>query len=141
MFLQITSDIYWKLKIMSIQVIIFILFGVIALWMVLKPLTKKKKDIQEPSNPIIIAPTPDNEIVDQPDEVINGEMPDKPLPVNCQLAQFQPAPQDFFYVDCCGKPHKGEGFQPWEKRSPVAIDSNKEFFGMTLLDVEAEKDC
>ena len=68
-------------------------------------------------------------------------MPEKPLPVNCQLAQFQPAPQDFFYVDCCGNPQKGEGFQPWEKRSPVAIDSNKPFFGMTLLDVEAEKDC
>jgi len=126
---------------MSIQVIIFVLFGVIALWMILNPLTKKKKESKQPSNPIIIAPTPDNEIVDQPDEIINGEMPEKPLPVNCQLAQFQPAPQDFFYVDCCGSPHKGEGFQPWEKRSPVAIDSNQPFFGMTLLDVEAEKDC
>ncbi len=122
---------------MSIQIIIFVLFGVITLWMIVKPLVNKKKESQKPANPIIT----DSETRDESEEIIKGEMPDKPLPVNCQLAQFQPAPQEFFYIDCCGSPHKGEGFQPWEKRAPVAIDSNKEFFGMTLLDVEAEKDC
>jgi len=89
---------------------------------------------------IDVLPKDENPI--QPSEIIiPAEMPEKPLPINCQLAQFQPAPQDFFYVDCCGVPHKGQGFEPWEKRAPVAIDANKGFFGMTLLDSEAEINC
>jgi hypothetical protein len=137
------EDIYGKLKVMSIQIIIFIVFGIIALWMLLNPLTKTKDNTPPP--PIVTPPTSNDETDQNPigpgEIIIPGEMPEKPLPVNCQLAQFQPSPQDFFYVDCCGNPQKGEGFQPWEKRSPVAIDSNQPFFGMTLLDVEAEKDC
>lgn len=122
---------------MTIQIILFILFGTIISWIFLKPLLIKKNsknDLKEPSLPEI-------PVEDSPIEVIEPEMPEKPLPVNCQLAQFQPAPQDFFYVDCCGVPQKGQGFEPWEKRSPVSIDSNKPFFGMTLLDVEAEINC
>ena len=107
------------------------------------PKEEPKEEPKEIVNPKeLVLPIDVSELpVETPKEVIPAEMPDKPLPINCQLAQFQPVPQDFFYIDCCGKPHKGEGFQPWEKRAPVAIDSNKEFFGMTLLDVEAERDC
>lgn len=124
---------------MSIQIIILIVFGVISLWMLFNPLTKTKNNTPNP--PINTNDETDQNPIGPGEIIIPGEMPEKPLPVNCQLAQFQPAPQDFFYVDCCGNPQKGEGFQPWEKRSPVAIDSNKPFFGMTLLDVVAEKDC
>lgn len=105
---------------------------------------KKSKDSNVISNipdPQEIDVLPNEETPVTPTETIPAEMPEKPLPVNCQLAQFQPAPQDYFYIDCCGNPKKGEGFEPWEKRAPVAIDANKEFFGMTLLDVEAEINC
>jgi len=95
--------------------------------------------ITEPQE-IDVLPNEENPIL--PSEIIiPTEMPEKPLPIKCQFAQFQPAPQDFFYVDCCGVPHKGQGFEPWEKRAPVAIDSNQSFFGLTLLDTEAEIDC
>jgi len=122
---------------MILQTTLIVAFASVILWVVIITLKNKNKksEIQEP----II-----NEPIEQelPIEIdIPGEMPEKPLPINCQLAQFQPAPQDFFYVDCCGVPHKGTGFEPWEKRSPVSIDSNKPFFGMTLLDVEAEINC
>lgn len=120
---------------MSILSIIVILFGGIALWILWKSFSKERTNDPKPFFP----PT-EGDINDQ-NPIELGEMPEKPLPVNCQLAQFQPAPQEFFYVDCCGKPKKGEGFEPWEKRSPVSIDANKPFIGMTLLDVEAEKDC
>lgn len=107
------------------------------IWFVMKPL--KKKLGNKPNTIPTDVPTNEEPVVLEPEPT--PEMPEKPLPVNCQLAQFQPAPQDFFYVDCCGVPHKGQGFEPWEKRSPVSIDSNKPFFGMTLLDVEAEINC
>jgi len=70
-----------------------------------------------------------------------GEMPIKPAPVNCQFAIFRPAPEKYFYTDCCGNPQSGEGFQPWEKRTPVSIDTNKEFEGMDLIGEEAQFDC
>jgi len=104
--------------------------------------SKAGNSVTEITNPQEIDVLPKDEIPIQPSEIIiPAEMPEKPLPINCQLAQFQPAPQDFFYVDCCGVPHKGQGFEPWEKRAPVAIDANKGFFGMTLLDSEAEINC
>ncbi len=120
---------------MILQTTLIIAFTSVILWVVIVTLKNKNKDIPPP----VVHETTDEE---EPLEIdVLSEMPEKPLPVNCQLAQFQPAPQDFFYVDCCGAPHKGEGFQPWEKRSPVSIDNNKPFFGMTLLDVEAEINC
>lgn len=72
---------------------------------------------------------------------LEEEMPIKPEPINCQKASFKAAPEEFFYIDCCGKPNKGEGFQSWEKRAPVSIDINKPFFGMELLNEEGNQDC
>jgi len=117
-------------------ILLALAMGVIV-WFVMKPL-KKRKTNETPKND-----TPPEEIkIDEPVEADpEPEMPEKPLPVNCQKAQFRPAPEGFFYVDCCGKPVKGEGFQPWEKRSPVAIDANKLFEGMDLLDEDAEINC
>jgi hypothetical protein len=133
---------------MSILTIILICFGAVSLWMLFNPLTKKRKTPQNPTEPTTVVKPLEEEpnniepVLETPNlEPVEGEMPEKPLPVNCQLAQFQPAPQDFFYVDCCGTPQKGEGFQPWEKRSPVSIDANKPFVGMTLLDQEADINC
>lgn len=83
-------------------------------------------------------PNPPEEIIEEP---IEGEMPIKPSPVDCQKATFRPAPEEFFYVDCCGKPKKGEGFQPWEKKPPVSIDVNKPFIGMDLIGEPGESDC
>lgn len=120
---------------MSILSVVVILFGGVAFWILWKSFSKEDK-----KNPDHLSiPTKENFFEQKSDET--GEMSEKLPPINCQLAQFQPAPQEFFYVDCCGKPKKGEGFEPWEKRSPVSIDANKPFVGMTLLDVEAEKDC
>lgn len=138
---------------MTELIIILSLFGVVSISLIYSALKKRTT-----KNPIIL-PNDNNELtppdsdpvgpgeivipgdVIPSDEEPIGEMPDKPLPINCQLAQFQPAPQDYFYIDCCGNPQKGDGFEPWEKRSPVAIDSNQPFYGMTLLDVEAEINC
>lgn len=120
---------------MSTLTILIVASGLLIIGVILSQLKNKKDIISKP-----IVPS-DGQNVTPVEEIGSGEMPEKPLPVNCQLAQFEPAPQEFFYVDCCGNPHKGEGFQPWEKRAPVGIDSNKPFIGMILLDVEAEKDC
>ena len=79
--------------------------------------------------------------VETPEVPSEGEMPIRPEPVDCQKATFRPAPEDFFYVDCCGKPQKGEGFQPWEKRPPVSIDVNKPFMGMDLIGEPGDSDC
>ena len=122
---------------MILQTTLIIAFISVILGFVIVTLKNKNKK-NDVVNPVVEKPIEE----EPPMEIdIPGEMPEKPLPVNCQLAQFQPAPQDFFYVDCCGVPQKGEGFQPWEKRSPVSIDTNKPFFGMTILDVEAEINC
>ena len=121
---------------MILQTILLSAFIGVVLGVVVVLFKNKNKKISS-ENIVISEP-----IEEQPIEIdIPGEMPIKPLPINCQLAQFQPAPQDFFYVDCCGVPQKGEGYQPWEKRAPVSIDTNKPFFGMTILDVEAEINC
>lgn len=137
---------------MGIQIILFVLAGVAAVWMILNPLTKKRNNNPQPILPIkndddvkeVI--TIDDPVDSDPELTIipiddEGEMPIKPLPVNCQSAMFNPYPEKYFYYNCCGERFEGEGYQPWEKRSPVSIDSNKEFEGMTLLDVEAEPDC
>ena len=126
---------------MSILSVVVILFGGAALWLLWKSFSKDDINDPKPFFPSTEEDIPDQNPIEPGEVIIPSEMPEKPLPVNCQLAQFQPAPQEFFYVDCCGNPKKGEGFEPWEKRSPVSIDANKPFIGMTLLDVEAEKDC
>lgn len=132
---------------MTIILISIVVLG--GLWFFFKSSNKKtnihlidevpiEKEIDvAPSEPIKPAKVP-IPIVPIEDE---GEMPIKPLPINCQKAQFEAAPARFFYTDCCGELHEGEGFQPWEKRAPVSIDSNKPFEGMILLDVEAEIEC
>lgn len=126
---------------MSILSVVVILFGGAALWLLWKSFSKDDINDPKPFFSSTEEDIPDQNPIEPGEVIIPSEMPEKPLPVNCQLAQFQPAPQEFFYVDCCGNPKKGEGFEPWEKRSPVSIDANKPFIGMTLLDVEAEKDC
>ena len=104
---------------MSIQIFLFVAFGLIAIWMLANPLTKKKNS--EPLPPL------------KPQPTTTGEMPIKPIPINCQKATFRPAPEKFIYTDCCGEVQEGEGFQPWEKRSPVSIDVNQYFEGMDLI--------
>lgn len=126
---------------MQTLIVVLVLFGGACLWLLWKSFSKNNDQKPQPIIPPTDGNLPDESPIGPGEVIIPGEMPEKPLPVNCQLAQFQPAPQDFFYVDCCGSPKKGTGFEPWEKRSPVAIDANQPFFGMTLLDVEAEKDC
>lgn len=135
---------------MSILTIILICFGAVSLWMLLNPLTKKKQN-QIPTTPIepttVVKPVeevPNNiePVIETPTlEPIEGEMPIKPKPVNCQKAIFRPAPEKFVYTDCCGEVQEGEGYQPWEKRSPVSIDANQEFVGMDLLGEESNIDC
>lgn len=103
---------------MTIQIVLFILFGIICIWMLSNQLTKKKKI----SSDVFFPP-----VTSEP------EMPIKPIPVNCQKASFRPAPEKFSYTNCCGIIEEGEGFQPWEKRSPVSIDVNQPFEGMDLI--------
>ena len=95
--------------------------------------------------PVVIEPTPAEtntiELPVEPDPEPTPEMPIKPVPVNCQTAIFRPAPEKYMYFDCCGNVFEGEGYQPWEKRSPVTIDINKEFEGMDLLGEEGYQDC
>ena len=124
---------------MSIQIIIFVLFGAVALWMLLNPLTKKKNVVPPP--PLKPFPTPEETnrlepVEENPEPTPPSEMPIKPLPINCQKAIFRPAPEKFIYTDCCGVVQEGEGYQPWEKRSPVSIDANQFFEGMDLLGEE-----
>ena len=122
---------------MTIQIILFVLFGAVALWMLLNPLTKKKNIEVPPLKPF---PTPEEtntiELPVEPDPTPLPEMPIKPIPVNCQKAIFRPAPEKFTYTDCCGNVQEGEGYQPWEKRAPVSIDANQYFEGMDLLGEE-----
>ena len=121
---------------MSIQIILFVIFGGIALWMLLNPLTKKKDVVIPPLKPF---PTPEETntielpVEPDPEPTPLPEMPIKPAPVNCQKAIFRPAPENYSYYDCCGSLQEGEGYQPWEKRAPVSIDANQFFEGMDLL--------
>ena len=130
---------------MSLLTIILICFGAISIWMLLNPLTKKRnQDVKPPlksQEQITLTEEPNQ--FDQPVDAdpVDGEMPIKPVPVNCQKAQFMPAPEKFVYTDCCGQVQEGEGYQPWEKRSPVSIDANQKFLGMELLGEEATIDC
>lgn len=136
---------------MSIQTLIFIIFGGIAIWMLANPLTKKiNQPKQEPISPTEEEPNRIDDPVEADPEPTQipvipiedeGEMPIKPLPKDCQKATFRPAPEKFYYTDCCGKYHEGEGYQAWEKRSPVAIDCLKPSIGMDFLGEEAEIDC
>ena len=121
---------------MTITWIITLSLGVFALIFFVLPLLKRKKrfDFNFPE-PTSVSPI----VTPTPEEV--GEMPEKPAPVDCQKASFRAAPEEFFYVDCCGKPNKGEGFQPTEKRTPVSIDVNKPFMGMDLLGEQSDIDC
>ncbi|NBO23520.1 hypothetical protein EBU94_09330 [bacterium] len=128
---------------MSTTLIIFISL-VIAGSAIALLLKKKKPTIKEPivptqtldfDNPPIKIDTKEPQVTPEP------EMPIKPPPVNCQKAQFMPAPQEFFYTDCCGKTQMGMGFEPWEKRAPVGIDANQEFVGMELIGEESSIDC
>ena len=95
--------------------------------------------------PVLIEPTPAEtntiELPVEPDPEPTPEMPIKPVPANCQTAIFRPAPEKYMYFDCCGNVFEGEGYQPWEKRSPVTIDINKEFEGMDLIGEEGYQDC
>lgn len=140
---------------MTIQIILFVAFGLVAIWMLVNPLNKKESkspQVIDPK-PLEETPEPTNKIDDPvksdpeptPIPIVpiddEFEMPIKPLPVNCQMASFMPAPALFEYIDCCGNLNTGEGYQPWEKRSPVKIDANKPFEGMELLNQEAEIDC
>jgi hypothetical protein len=121
---------------MNIQTIIFILFGAVALWMLLNPLTKKKDIVIPPLKPF---PTPEetNRIEPvEPEPTPPAEMPIKPIPVNCQKAMFKPFPEKYRYVDCCGDFQIGDGYQEWEKRAPVSIDANRPFEGMELINEE-----
>lgn len=122
----------------------------IALWMLFNPKTKNNDvpvfptvtPTEEP-NRIEEPVSPDPEPTQIPIIPIDddGEMPIKPLPVSCQRAIFRPAPEKYFYTDCCGNLMEGEGYQPWEKRSPITLDSNKPFEGMDLLGEEVDFTC
>lgn len=136
---------------MELQIILFLLAGAAIVWMLLNPLTKNKKPFDdtpiknpnETTDEIISIDTPveaDPEPTNIPSDE-EGEMPIKPIPINCQKAIFRPAPEKYYYVDCCGNKFEGEGYQPWEKRSPVSIDVNSPFEGMDLLDEESNVDC
>ena len=103
-----------------------------------KFLLKKKRPSTIEQNQFDQNPIETTDEFETNDEIEN---PIKPFPVNCQKAIFRPAPEKFSYFDCCGKLQEGEGYQPWEKRSPVSIDVNKEFLGMDLLGEEAEPNC
>lgn len=133
-----------------LQTLIFIAFGLLAVYMLLNPLTKKKKS-QPPviETPIQETPIP-TEVIGyetpvlpdpEPTPTLTAEMPIKPTPIDCQLAIFRPAPETFSYYDCCGEIHVGEGYQPWEKRSPVSIDVMRDFTGMDLIGQDSQVDC
>jgi len=154
---------------MEIYYVVIALFAALVLWLVMKP--KNESTPHEPivgggdlvdENPIgpgeIILPGESSvgpietpvEVIEEPnridDPVPNDpeptpEMSIKPEPVDCQLAMFKPYPETFRYFDCCGNEFKGEGYQPWEKRSPVPIDALKDFEGMELIGLSTEQSC
>lgn len=130
--------------------------GGIGIWMLLNPKTKKNDTLIFPP----LKQKPPQETTDEPNKIDDpvqpdpeptrvpivpidetGEMPIKPQPVSCQKAIFRPAPEKYFYTDCCGNYNEGEGYQPWEKRPPISIDVNKPFEGLDLLGEEIEFVC
>jgi len=102
--------------------------------------TQNLDDLPKIEIPIEVEPEPTNFTGWFPSDE-EGEMPIKPTPKKCQKASFRPAPEKFFYTDCCGEFHEGEGFQPFEKRSQVLIDTTKEFSGMDIEEGEIEFEC
>ena len=128
--------------------IIYIFFALVLgtiLWFVMKP-KKIKDNLNIPTVPPLYSEpheiiTIDDPVEADPEPIIIGEMPIKPIPVDCQYAIFRPAPEMYSYTDCCGELQQGEGYQPWEKRTPVPLDASKEFTGMDLLGEEAQVDC
>lgn len=105
-------------------------------------LTNSKPEInvkEEPEFEIPLTPTGLSQIPIPLDD--EPEMPIKPNPMKCKKASFLPAPETFSYYDCCGNLHTGEGYQPWEKRTPVSINVVKDFVGMEILDEDGEIDC
>jgi hypothetical protein len=136
---------------MSIEIILISTFAIIALVVLIKSFDKDKKEVEivvdkEPISPIETTVKSDPEpieatFVESIPSDNEGEMPIKPQPVDCQLAQFRPAPSRFSYFDCCGNLFEGEGFQPFEKRVPVAIDVNKFFEGMDLIGENSDINC
>lgn len=118
---------------------IIILFGILVV-VVLSTLIVNNKKTDDKINSNQIIPDTEVDVVDS-NPIEQGEMPIKPPPINCKYATFLPAPQKYFYVDCCGNKQEGEGFQPWEKRAPVPVDINQEFEGIEILEDEAFQDC
>lgn len=115
-------------------------------WFFMKPMKKSENNLSFPIESTEPEPTESEptEIIKIDDPVPNDpepEMPIKPTPIDCQYAIFRPAPEMYSYTDCCGNLQQGEGFQPWEKRSPVAIDITKDFIGMDLISEDAIVDC
>lgn len=126
---------------MSILSIILISFGLLSLYLIINPPKKKNNKVDKPTV-TQTSPTEQNPVeVTIIDDQTDGEMPIKPIPVDCQKASFRPAPEKFSYIDCCGKKEEGEGFQPWEKRSPVSIDANQPYEGMDLTGENSNIDC
>lgn len=124
----------------TIYVVSALIIGTVV-WFIMKP-KKPKDDINIPTPPPPYSEP--QEIITIDDPVQNDpepEMPIKPIPVDCQYAIFRPAPETYSYTDCCGNLQSGEGYQPWEKRSPVSINITKDFTGMDLIGDEAQVDC
>lgn len=127
---------------MSPLLLILILFGLISGLIIVKAfkkrkITKSNIHYSKDSDNTTWEPTTTDDV---PVETL-GEMPIKPIPVDCQKAIFRPSPEKFIYTDCCGKIQEGEGYEPWEKRAPVSIDVTKRFEGMDLINESAEVDC
>lgn len=118
---------------MTIEVALVISFAIVCIAILTKSFVNDKKQSND------VMSSEEKPIIEEPIE--SGEMPIKPKPVNCRYAQFRPAPEKFSYFDCCGNLQEGEGFQPWEKRSPVPVDINKPFEGMDVHEDEAIVDC
>lgn len=124
---------------MTLENILVVSFVIVAIAFIAKKMTNKigKKEESSPSSTEV---QPESIKVNEP-ENIQAEMPIKPAPVNCKYATFRPAPEKFSYFDCCGKLNEGEGFSPWEKRSPVPVDINKPIEGMDITEDEAIVEC
>lgn len=135
---------------MKIVIILVLIFALITFLLLTKPSKEDKKNftplVEDEPTPIVKDEPSEQYRIEDPVPTIlpvdkGGEMPIKPLPVDCQFAQFRPYPERFSYFDCCGNLEEGDGFQPWEKRSPVAIDANKPFEGMDLIGEESQMNC
>ena len=136
------------------ETIIIILGGIFIVVSMGVYISKKKKNKSEIDFPVHSSTISEIDIlsdsnegieeitIDKPVDNIPTEMPIKPLPVNCKLGAFPPAPQKYSYVDCCGNRQEGMGYQPWEKRTPVPVNIVYEYEGMEIFkEEEAFQDC